>query len=566
MLNSPGYPGNKSAKINREMNKTMKYLSIASIVLAGAMILGCSQEDLPNLQPETPSGNIVIRTATISMEGEEPTRALTEHGVKTFKAGDKIAVVYEKTNEVFAKAVATLTAEDITDEGKSATITVTLTNPKTDGIVKYVYPDAMTWDNGNIKFDGLYAEQDGTLSKLAREFDYAKFEGTFDGLELPKGTLKNQLAICKFTIKDGESTDITSQLTRLTIKNGSDVYFINPSSLDNIWVALRPISSGNIDIYAAKTWKLFKKTVTGNPTLAANTLTPITVTAPIVPGALSGLFSVNDNHDLVYFSQGNLQAQWDKTNSYWTWKFAEYQHEYIQNFQANIRPKSPDNGDKIDLFGWSTGTLDNFFGISDSKNDGHYSGIFFDWGWSNIINGGGNKQWRTPSKSEFDYILFQRSSGNYIAGVYGARYMKVHFPPDSEGKIHVAGIVLFPDHYVLPTLQKTEIYWQDINDYETYTPGVELDWYDWGKMEAAGAVFLPAAGYREGNEVTLVWENYPEGNYWTSSQGSAGECANCMDFGKYVDDYENYHYRIYFPDYSRSYGFSVRLIGPWIEN
>ena len=75
------------------MTKTMKYLSIASIVLAGAMILGCSQEDLPNLQPETPSGNVVIRTATISMEGEEPTRALTEHGVKTFKAGDKIAVV-----------------------------------------------------------------------------------------------------------------------------------------------------------------------------------------------------------------------------------------------------------------------------------------------------------------------------------------------------------------------------------------------------------------------------------------------------------------------------------------
>ncbi len=95
----------------------MKYLSIASIVLAGAMILGCSQEDLPNLQPEPPSGNVVIRTATISMEGEEPTRALTEHGVKTFKAGDKIAVVYEKTNEVFAKAVATLAAGDITNEG-----------------------------------------------------------------------------------------------------------------------------------------------------------------------------------------------------------------------------------------------------------------------------------------------------------------------------------------------------------------------------------------------------------------------------------------------------------------
>ena len=546
------------------MTKTMKYLSMASLVLAGAMIMGCSQEDMPNLQTETPSGKVVIRTATLSMEGEEPTRALTEHGVKTFEVGDKIAVIYQNNEGFFTKAEATLATGDITDGGKSAKITVTLTNPKADGSVRYYYPSSMVWDNGNENYDPLYSEQDGTLGKIASNFDYAKFEGTLAGTELPSGTLANLLAICKFTIKDGESTDITSDVTRLTIKNGSDVYFITPSSLNNIWVALKPISSGNIDIYAAKKWALYQKTVTGHTPLAANTLTPITVTAPQVPGALSGLFSINDNHDLAYFSQGNLQAQRNGTD--WEWKFAEYQHEYIQNYQANVSPDSPGNGDKIDLFGWSTATLANFFGIKSSKDDNDYSGIFFDWGWSNIINGGGNKQWRTPSKSEFNYILFQRSSGNYIAGVYGARYMKVHFPPDSEGKIHVAGIVLFPDHYVLPTLQKTEIYLQDINDYETYTDGVELDWYDWGKMEAAGAVFLPAAGYREGNKVTLVWENYPEGNYWTSSQGSAGECANCMVFGKYVDDHENYHYRIYFPDYSRSYGFSVRLIGPWIEN
>ena len=342
------------------MTITMKYWRMCAFVLAGTFIMACSQEDLPNLQPETPSGNVVIRTATINMEGEEPTRALTEHGVKTFEAGDKIAVIYQNNEGFFTKAVATLEAGDITNEGKSARITVTLTNPKTDGTVRYIYPASLVWDNGNENLDALYSEQDGTLSKIAGSLDYAKFEGTFNGTELPKGTLRNQLAICKFTIKDGESTDITNQLTRLTIKNGTDVYFITPSSLDNIWVALKPISSGNIDIYAAKTWALYKKTVTGNPTLAANTLTPITVTAPQVPGAISGLFSINDNHDLVYFSQGNLQAQWDGTNSYWTWKFADYQHEYIGEDKGNIRPKSPVNGDKIDLFGWSTGTLKNF--------------------------------------------------------------------------------------------------------------------------------------------------------------------------------------------------------------
>ena len=544
------------------MTKTMKYLSIASIVLAGAMIMGCSQEDLPNLQPETPSGNVVIRTATISMEGEESTRALTEHGVKTFEVGDKIAVIYQNNEGFFTKAEATLATGDITDGGKSAKITVTLTNPKADGSVRYYYPSSMVWDNGNENYDPLYSEQDGTLGKIASNFDYAKFEGTLAGTELPSGTLANLLAICKFTIKDGESTDITSQLTRLTIKNGSDVYFINPSSLDNIWVALRPISSGNIDIYAAKTWALYKKTVTGNTPLAANTFTPITVTAPIVPGAISGLFSINDNHDLVYFSHGNLQAQWDGTNSYWKWMFAEYQHEYIQNFQANIRPKSPDNGDKIDLFGWSTGTLDNFFGISDSKNDGHYSGIFFDWGWSNIINGGGNKQWRTPSGSELDYILNWRISGNPIAGVYAARYIRVQLGAAGD---HIKGIVLFPDHYVLPALEHSTITWGDVNGENT--PGVILHWDDWGKMEAAGAVFLPAAGFRKGDEVTLDWENYPEGYYWTSTQGSEGnadDCGRALEFGKCQIDPDEYSIEI--DDALRHAGFSVRLIGPWIDN
>lgn len=542
------------------MNKTMKYLSIASLVLAGGMIMGCSQEDLPNLQPETPSGNVVIRTATINMEGEEPTRALTEHGVKTFEVGDKIAVIYQNNEGFFTKAEATLATGDITDGGKSAKITVTLTNPKADGSVRYYYPSSMVWDNGNENYDPLYSEQDGTLGKIASNFDYAKFEGTLAGTELPSGTLANLLAICKFTIKDGESTDITSQLTRLTIKNGSDVYFITPSSLDNIWVALRPVSSGNIDIYAAKTWALYKKTVTGNTTLAANTLTPITVTAPIVPGAISGLFSINDSHDLVYFSQGNLQAQWDGTNSYWTWKFADYQHEYIQNFQANIRPDNPENGDKIDLFGWSA--LYSFFGISKSKDDDDYSGPFFDWGWAKIENGGGNTQWRTPSESEFDYILNWRPSENHIAGVYAARYIRVQLGAAGDA---VKGIVLFPDHFILPALEHTTITWNDIN--EENSPGVILHWEDWGKMEAAGAVFLPAAGYRKGNEVTLVWENYPEGYYWTSTQGSgenADDCGRALEFGKCQIDPDEYSIEI--DDHLRHAGYSVRLIGPWIDN
>ena len=540
------------------MTKTMKYLSIASIVLAGGMIMGCSQEDLPNLQPETPSGNVVIRTATISMEGEEPTRALTEHGVKTFEVGDQIAVIYQKTDDFFAKAEATLTDGDITNDGKSARITVTLTNPKTDGIVRYIYPASLVWDNGNENLDALYSEQDGTLSKISQNLDYAKFEGTFNGTELPKGTLGNQLAICKFTIKDGDSNDITSQLTRLTIKNGTDVYYINTSSLNNIWVALKPITSGNINIYAAETWKLYKKTVTSNTTLAANTLTPITVTVPIVPGALSGLFSVNDSHELVYFSQGNLQARYNSTNRWDNWKFADHQHEFVNKDFIHIY--DPGEDEKIDLFGWSSYYTDNNYGISDSKKDDDYSNVFREWGEVNIQNGGGSNKWRTPSKSELDYLLNFRLSGTAVAGVLAARYMRVQLGAAQD---NIKGIVLFPDHYILPTLEHSTINESDIN--QENTPGVILHWEDWGKMEAAGAVLLPCAGYREQESVRLKSNDYPAGVYWTSTDGGGAfyqYLGICFDMSKY----ENGYYPLVFGANSRSSGFSIRLIGPGSAN
>ena len=127
------------------------------------------------------------------------------------------------------------------------------------------------------------------------------------------------------------------------------------------------------------------------------------------------------------------------------------------------------------------------------------------------------------------------------------------------------GIVLFPDHYVLPTLEHTTITWDDIN--EENSPGVILHWDDWGKMEAAGAVFLPSAGYREGNEVTLDWEYYPEGYYWTSTEGSGGNAdssGRALEFGKCQTDPDEYS--IEMKDTYRHVGFSVRLIGPWIDN
>ena len=162
---------------------------MCAFVLAGTFIMACSREDQPEIQPGIPSDNVVTLTTTISRDDENPTRALTENGVKTFQAGDtraltengvktfqagdQIAVVYQNTEEYYTKEDVTLAAGDITNEGKSARITVTLTNPKTDGVVKYVYPASMAKSDGSGEFWRLFEQQDGTLSKLAREFDFA---------------------------------------------------------------------------------------------------------------------------------------------------------------------------------------------------------------------------------------------------------------------------------------------------------------------------------------------------------------------------------------------------------
>jgi len=533
----------------------MRYLSIASLVWAGAMILGCTREQ----QPEDPSGNVLIRTVTISLDGSEPTRALTEGGVKTLAADEQIAVVYE-TIAGYSKVDITLAAEDIADGGKSAKITVPLTDPKTNGFVKYIYPAAMALGNGDGNFDKLYNEQDGTLSKIASTFDYARFDGTLTGTELPAGTMRNQLALCKFTIRDGDSNDITSSVTKLTVKNGTDVYSINPSSLSTIWVALKPITSGDIDIYAAKGKELYRKTVTGDPTLAANTLTPITVTAPLVPGALSGLFSVNASHDLVYFSQGNLQAMyftdtsipagvsWDHFN------FATNQYDFIGATPGNTRLDNPIIPDKVDLFGWSTHNGENYFGINSSKAKEYYDADFYDWGKANIQNGGGRDKWRTPAYGELNYLLFTRAAST-VKGASNARFVKVMIQDPL-----VYGFVLFPDNYIHPSLLADLFTKEDINNCHNHA--VSLHASDWNKMEAAGAVFLPAGGYRDGTTVTLKLYDTEYGDYWTSTettnQGSFNDTyAIMLNFGR--DSASDFFDFYNFPRYN---GCSVRLIGP----
>ena len=228
------------------MNKTIRFLSMAALVFVGAIITGCSTDD-DSRSLDQPASKTVTLTTTISMDGSAITRALTEAGVKTFAVGDQIAVIYTNTNSARVKVLSSALQEgDITNSGKTAKITVTLTNPKA-GSVDYIYPASMANSDGTPNLSAL-CMQDGTLATLASTLDYAKGSGDMTEssgvFTLPGIALKNQLTICKFKIKNAGGTEITSSITGLTVSDGTNTYTVSRAAAAGpIYVAMQPVSS-----------------------------------------------------------------------------------------------------------------------------------------------------------------------------------------------------------------------------------------------------------------------------------------------------------------------------------
>ena len=249
------------------------------LTLMVAVLTSCSKDDnyIEELQQSPQSDNVITLTTTVSIDGSQAaTRALTAEGVKTFKAGDKIAVCYKTSNsDGYIKVVDSnaLTADDISADGKSAKFTVNLNStgypPLPGGSVKYIYPAAMAMAGGQGAVDySKLVEQDGTLSGLADNYDLAIFEGTLTDETTPNlpasATLQNQLAICAFTIKDADGThDITNTITSMFITDGSNNYVVNRTAAAGpIYVAMQPTDNADINYWAAGESVCYTKSVT----------------------------------------------------------------------------------------------------------------------------------------------------------------------------------------------------------------------------------------------------------------------------------------------------------------
>lgn len=284
------------------LKKTFRFLSLAALTFMGAVMTGCSSDNNIIDEPQQPANkdNIVTLTTTVSLDGGATTRALAADGTKTFAEGDQIAVCYEISSDPYwAKATsAALKAADITNDGKSATFTVTLVNPKEGKIdINYCYPAALATIKGGYDVNAL-ANQDGTLASISSGLDFCIGAVQWDGTgDLPNCTLNNWFAICKFTVKDAGGKDITNTLTQLTIHktdNYSSFYTIRPKSPattfgSSIYVAMDLPGDNNITFnFTANSGSgNYTKTVTGKK-LERGKIYPINLTMNELSGAWDG--------------------------------------------------------------------------------------------------------------------------------------------------------------------------------------------------------------------------------------------------------------------------------------
>ena len=544
----------------------MKKLCI--IAMAMTLLIGMSQCKKEKVMPVNDSEKVNI---TLNVNGGNGSRATvnTENGEVTFEEND---VIYVASCGVF---VGTLTYNGTHFSGD-------ITEPAEGQKLQFYFL-------GNVDTEETLTEGTSTscsvvISDQTEHLPVISFAPSKENYQVGKSnynaTLLNKCALVKFNVTtlSDDATCITGFNNKMTIdfsentltpgKEGTGIIKLTAGSGEK-WAILLPqenLEEGEVgSAYSAD--NAFQGIRDVVPAINENDyLTAgiqVTVTTPVValPGAINGKFTINAEGDQVYFSQGNLQYIGSASTPYW--KFAENQWEYLGTSTGQFSTNQ--NVDR-DLFGWGTSGWDNGnvfyqpydteslktegdgyeygYGPTDGTNDllvFSLTGIYAnaDWGVYNAISNGGDVPglWRTLTCPEWSYVFFSRTTES---GILFAKAIVNE----------VIGLVLLPDDWRSSTytLNNTDDIFAPFN-----SNMISIE--NWQNLEANGAVFLPAAGCRQG---TLGVNSLgSSGSYWSSSD--AGDDSMPLGMGVIFWDDEG-PYTV--EPLTVSHGCSVRLVHP----
>ena len=309
------------------MKKMMTFLSMIALAFVGTMMIGCSDKEYDIEKPEQPveSENVITLTTTISFPDADTdtdeTKALNiDYGnkklSKTFAIGEKMCLIYGLGDGLTTDESDPLTAEDITNGGKTAKFTFQVYDPKKTVDVTYVYPAAMvggSYPDYHIDYSRLNT-QDGTLESISSGLDLATFTGPWDGDNLPSANLTNELAIIAYTLKNADgSVDLTSSITGMTINDGTNNYAVSRAAAEGpIYVAIRPTNDATINYTATDGTTNYTKTV-DNQTYEAGSFYQIGLRMTPTSGATGHALSSSAVGEVVG-TNGLAYAPADKNN------------------------------------------------------------------------------------------------------------------------------------------------------------------------------------------------------------------------------------------------------------
>ena len=521
----------------------------AFIIMAAALLL--TQCRKPSIEFPTPSVTTTVSmTVTAGPGSKTDINGIT--GAITWSSGDKLYV--GDGSKYIGYLILTSGAGKVTGTF-SGNVTLTGTGEKTFHFY-YLGSTAVPTANATevtVDFSSqeIYANGGKLINASKYHVGYGSAKGTVSGGVVTgiNVILVSKVALAWFSFKK-DDTNYTGALTL----SGEHIYNKMTVNFNASDFSFTPVKDGAIRLTNTTTHLKYAMLVptglteeeilnfgggdaAGSTTLAngieANKFYRVDSSMPIVVTVKPFEFTVSSGKT-VKFSKGNLY--WDGS----AFRFEANQWSFADTWNAS----------HVSHFFWSNTTDWQVSGKEPYAASYSYStftgeDVFFTNGTHTTANskfqvkGETTGTWRTLSKDEWDYLLNTSNASS------GARTDANRF---AKAKVNgVKGLLIFPDGYNGGAVISATTGVAALNTKNAEYPFQSIPDATWTSMESLGAVFLPAAGNREGTGVVNVGTH----GYYCSSALESKYFAFGMCF------YTDY---VGAENHDRYFGSAVRLV------